>query len=221
MLERLIAVLDSATMQFKIRVVLDGPDRIAEDQIGLIPDSRLETICLTRNIGKGGAIRAASSQIESDYVAFIDADMDLHPYGIVLGVHTLNQSECEIAVAYGSKIHSNSIVNYPVTRRISSRIFQIYLRFMLGLRVDDSQVGLKVFRSATFTEAIKECGLNGFAFDIEMLSAVHARGMKCVPIPIELNHMFSSTVTLGAVARTLFDVLKIRRSTTKQQDLKL
>jgi glycosyltransferase involved in cell wall biosynthesis len=221
MLERVIRVLDSAGILFRIRVVLDGPDHFAEAQIGLIPDGRIETISLRQNIGKGGAIRAASDQIESNYVAFIDADMDLHPHGIVLGVHKLNQSDREIAAAYGSKLHAHSRVNYPVARRISSKIFRIYLRYLLGLRVEDSQVGLKVFRSDTFREAIKNCSLNGFAFDIEILTEIHALGMKSVPIPVELTHMFSTTVTIRAAARTLFDVLKIRSSTKTKQDMKL
>ena len=60
------------------------------------------------------------------------------------------------------------------------------LIILFHLNVKDTQTGLKVFKA----EAIKPVGhlirTSGFAYDIELLVAVHRRGFKIAEMPVEV-----------------------------------
>lgn len=210
---------DSSGIQYRIRVVLDGPDDSTKQVLLPFLSACIEIIELPSNLGKGGAIRCGSEHLETEFVAYIDADLDLHPRGIVFGLEVLRGAPEEIVAAYGSKRHSKSEVGYPVLRRIASRCFQAYTRALLGLNVEDTQVGLKVFRTRQYQEAIQDCVMNGFAFDVEILSILNSKELQTVPIPIELHYQFGSTVRFSSALAGMRDVYQIRKRLRQQRSL--
>ena len=71
-------------------------------------------------------------------------------------------------------------------------IYYIMLIILFHLNVKDTQTGLKVFR----TEAIKPVAhlirTSGFAYDIELLVAVHRRGYSIAQMPVEVVYVRDS-----------------------------
>src|SRR5579863_7820048 len=69
-------------IDFEIVVVddgsLDGTHTAAVNALRAWPD-RVRIVRCTRNEGKGNALICGTSYSKGDYVAFLDADMDLHP----------------------------------------------------------------------------------------------------------------------------------------------
>ena len=70
--------------------------------------------------------------------------------------------------------------------QLESMCYYIMLIILFHLNVKDTQTGLKVFKA----EAIKPVGhlirTSGFAYDIELLVAVHRRGFKIAEMPVEV-----------------------------------
>lgn len=209
---RLSNCLEAHGLDFKIRVVIDGPDYQTSKALRELIEPAVEIIELPAHLGKGGAIICGSKQLKSDYVAFIDADLDLDPDGIASGIATLKSLPTQVVVAYGSKRHPQSKVEYPRLRRLASSCYRFYVKLLLGLDVEDTQVGLKVFRTVPYQRAIEFCVMNGFAFDVELLTLLKKMNFQSIPIPISLNYQFNSTVTPGSIYLGLRDVYRIRKS---------
>ena len=69
-------------IDFEIVVIddgsLDGTHTAASEALRVWPD-RVRIVRCRRNEGKGNALICGASYSKGEYVAFLDADMDLHP----------------------------------------------------------------------------------------------------------------------------------------------
>ena len=74
-----------------------------------------------KNIGKGYAIKHGFNFVTGDYVLFLDADMDIHPNQINIFLDLMRNNDADIVM--GSKRHKNSVVGYPLSRKIYSNIY--------------------------------------------------------------------------------------------------
>ena len=129
-------------------------------------DKRVRLVTSDKNRGKGNAIISGVSQAEGKYLKkMLDDNAD---------------------VVIGCKFHKGSKLKYPFKRKVISMCYYIMLIILFHLNVKDTQTGLKVFKA----EAIKPVGhlirTSGFAYDIELLVAVHRRGFKIAEMPVEV-----------------------------------
>jgi len=213
---RLIRCLDQNFVAFQIRVVVDGPgDRTAELVEG-VSDPRVSVLQLERNFGKGRAIREGLKDCSSEFVGYMDADLDLHPDGLVEALAVLRSSPASICGAIGSKLHSGSRVKYPISRRLLSKIYKLLVRFLFSLDLNDTQTGLKVFRRGPIDDLLPLLERSGFEFDLELLTRLARSGKQFVEVPVVLDYQFGSTVNLRSGTRTLLDTiglaLQLRRT---------
>jgi len=157
-IQRLIAVLENSSVMFQVIVVVDGPDKDCEKNLSNVRDERLSVLVLPQNVGKGAALRQGFQTCTGDFVAFMDADLDLHPDSVIFGLNLLASSEDpEVVCTYGSKFHKDSVVHYPMLRRLASGAYRLMVRMIFGLDVEDSQTGMKVFRRGPLAMAVENC----------------------------------------------------------------
>jgi glycosyltransferase involved in cell wall biosynthesis len=183
-----------------VHVILDGPDPLALKSLLELQSRCIKITELTKNSGKGYCLRLGASASNSKYVAFLDADLDLDPVAIWLGLEILEQAvDPDIGCVYGSKFHPNSELKYPFLRKIASKMFRFVVKMLFGLTVDDSQTGLKVFRNSDLKHIINLTRENHFMLDLEIMILLNRRGVKMIPVPVNLNYKFSSTIGLRAV----------------------
>jgi hypothetical protein len=134
-----------------------------------------------------------------DYIVFIDSGMDINPNGISLILEHMEWYDADIMVA--SKRHSASKVSYPFFRKVLSFGYQVLVRTLFGLKVRDTQVGLKVFKRKVLEKVLPRLVVKRFAFDIEILAVAHHLGFKKIfdaPVEIKLD-MFNSSFNLKGV----------------------
>jgi glycosyltransferase involved in cell wall biosynthesis len=201
---------DLADGDVEIVVVSDGSiDGSAEALLAARDDVGMRVIHYDRNLGKGYAVKLGSLASKGEWIAIVDADLDLHPSAIPSYLETARREELDFAV--GSKRHPESIVHYPRSRRVASWMYQQLNRLLFRLDVRDTQVGLKVFRGEVADDVVPLLLVKQFAFDLELLAVARALGYgRMKEMPVRLDYRFTgSAVRSRAVARALLDTIAI------------
>lgn len=170
--------------------------------------SNVKVIGFEKNRGKGMAVRFGISKSRGDVVGFIDSGMDLNPNGLSMLLDHFEWYNADIIV--GSKRHPVSKVFYPWQRRLLSLGYQILVRILFGLRVRDTQVGMKFFKRKVVKKVLPKLLVKTYAFDVEILAVANYLGYKRIyeaPVDLKLRFGGSSTVTSQKFLRTVFWML--------------
>ena len=208
-LRGLLSVLDGLDRPYEVIVVSDGNTDGTEEIARQLELSNVRVLHYDQNQGKGYALRHGVEHAKGDLVAFIDADLDIHPEGIGRFVEMLEASGVDAVVA--SKIHPDSKVTYPFFRRIQSRVFRLLVELFFRLDVSDTQTGLKLFRKELLDTCLPLVTTSGFAFDLELLVLANDADFRIVEGPIQIDFKFNSTTDGAAVIQMLRDMFRLER----------
>jgi len=187
-LRQTVETLGRSGYDFEVILVDDGsPDQTylqAAKLLALHPEL-VRVVHYDHNQGKGNALMCGTWFARGDYVAFLDADMDLHPQQLPVLLEMLETRKADVVI--GSKLHPNSSVNYPLKRRLYSFVYYLIVRTLFGLPLKDTQTGLKVFKREVLQRVFPRILVKRFAFDIEVLANAHRLGYKIVDAPVTLH----------------------------------
>lgn len=210
-LKRIQEVLGGLRYDYEMICVVDGEVDKTREQAEKVANEKIKVVGYKENHGKGYAIRYGMVRSSGDYVLFIDAGMEIDPNGISMLLEHLEWYNADIIV--GSKLHPASKVHYSLSRRILSFGYRLLVRFFTGLRVSDTQAGIKIFRREVLADTLPRLMVKRFAFDLEMLSVAHYLGYKRIfEAPIELDYTFaplSNAATWRGIKDMLIDTLAI------------
>ena len=171
---------------FEIIVVVDGFVDKTFEEAKKVELDEVRVFGYKDNIGKGYAIRYGMSKALGDVVSFIDADMEINPNGISMLMEHMEWYGADIIV--GSKGHPVSKTNYPFFRKIYSWGYHMLIRLLFGLKLRDTQTGLKVYRKEVLDKVLPRLVVKRFAFDVEILAVAHHLGFKRIyEAPVEVN----------------------------------
>jgi hypothetical protein len=212
--------------EVEVVVVSDGSlDGTAERLLAARSDVDMRVIHYDRNLGKGYAVKLGVLAAQGEWVALVDADLDLDPSAIPGFLKAARAEGLDLVI--GSKRHPDSVVDYPRSRRLMSWGYQQLNRCLFGLDVADTQVGMKVLSRAVVNDVVPLLVVKRFAFDLELLVVANAVGRGRVrELPVRLEYRFSgSGVGSRAVARALIDTaavfyrLRVLRTYQRKQAL--
>jgi glycosyltransferase involved in cell wall biosynthesis len=198
-------------IDFEIVVVddgsLDGTHTAAIDALRAWPEC-VRIVRCRRNEGKGNALICGTAYSKGEYVAFLDADMDLHPEQLESFFTIMKSSGADVVI--GSKFHPLSKVDYPRLRRVYSFFYFMLVRSLFGLPVRDTQTGIKLFKREVLERVLPRVLVKRFAFDLELLANVHHFGYRIVEAPVVVNfNRVCSRLHLPAVWNVFVDTLAI------------
>ena len=207
-LEEAVATLAGTGISFEVIAVSDGSTDGSERSIeGLFPESLVHVVLPGRR-GKGEALRSGFKIGRGRYVGFIDADGDIPPRLLAEFVDIMRDERPDVIL--GSKRHAASRVVYPPMRRLYSWVYQQAVRWGFGLRVKDTQAGIKFVRREVLADVLPRTVVEGFAFDLELLVLANRLGYHhVVEAPVEIRRRFSSTISLRAVMATMAETAGI------------
>lgn len=201
-------VLDKIRYDYEIIAVIDGTS--IDKSFKILKRKKFPKVKILgykNNKGKGYAIRFGVSKSNGDYIAFIDAGMEIDPNGISMLIEHLEWYNADIIV--GSKRHPASQIDYPGNRRFLSFGAQLIARFLLGIKVKDTQAGIKIYKANVLRKIYPRLLVKNFAFDLEMLSVANHLGFnKIYEAPIKLNYDFDDFHLNGHTLNTIFACLK-------------
>ena len=194
---------------------VDGTKKLVESIMQETPDIRL--VSYKTNMGKGYAIKEGVHASMGKYIVFMDGDGEI-------GTDVLTKYLSSLAVAdivIGSKNHKGSVVDAPASRKILSKLFQVFVRAMLGLKVGDTQVGLKAGNGDAFRKIFQHVTVNRYAFDAEMLAIASILGLRIkeLPVRISLNKSFKRKDIFRMAVDVIGIAYKLRVSRWYQKTL--
>lgn len=210
-LQRNEVILREIGYNYEIIVVIDG---IVDDTLSRIRRlglSNLKTIAYKKNQGKTWALRLGLSKASGDWAMFIDAGDEIDPGGISILLAYMDWYNADIIV--GSKRHPDSQVVYPLSRKILSYSYYFLVKLLFGIKVRDTQAGIKIFKKKALKKILPKLVEKKFAGDLEMLVVADSTGFKKIfEAPIKLNYMhgpITSAATLKAIMGILIDTMAI------------
>lgn len=181
-----IRIVESFVPDFEVIAVNDGSKDNTKKEIerAAQKDGRIKLVSSDKNRGKGNAIISGVSQADGMYIAFVDADLELNPSQLEGYLDKMLKDNKDVVI--GSKFHKDSHLKYPFKRKVISMGYYLMLLVLFHLNVKDTQTGLKVFRSEAIKPVAHLIRTQGFAYDIELLVAVHRRGFSIESMPVEV-----------------------------------
>jgi dolichol-phosphate mannosyltransferase len=177
-----------AALNFELIVVDDGSRDATHTLVEQAAegDPRILAAHYPLNRGKGHALRRGFEHARGERVAFLDADLDLHPRLLCQLMAVMDETGADVVI--GSKLHPLSQVDYPWRRRLLSLGYYHLVRLMFGLPVLDTQTGIKLFRREVLATILPQVTIEGFAFDLQLLVLAHQRRYLIVGAPVVLTY---------------------------------
>jgi glycosyltransferase involved in cell wall biosynthesis len=204
----LLDEVESRGGDVEVIVVHDGSTDGSEHALDDVEDPRVRSVRRVTNGGKGEAIRQGFALSCGSYIGFMDSDGDIAPRSIQAFLQVIDEGEAD--VISGSKSHPDSHIEATLVRRLYSVSFRLLTRVLFGLRVHDTQTGIKFVRADLVKSVLRRMSERGFAFDVELFVALsQSRELRIVELPVEIRKRTGSTIRLRSIVRIAFDVARI------------
>jgi dolichyl-phosphate beta-glucosyltransferase len=208
-LPAMLDYLERAGKSAEILVVDDGSAdataRIAESFAG----RGVRTLRLSRNTGKGAALRAGVLASSGERVLLTDADLSTP-------ISELEKLEPHLDTAdlvFGSRAVRGARIDHPQPRfrQFMGKTFNLMIRTLVAGGIHDTQCGFKLLDGRAARAVFADLLLDGFAYDVELLWLARRRGLRVVEVGVVWNHSPDSKVhLLTDSARMALDILRIR-----------
>jgi glycosyltransferase involved in cell wall biosynthesis len=181
----------AASKPFEIEVVLvdDGSSDCTLDLFKEFQSLWDSTRVLSNatNRGKGFSVRRGVLEARGRMVLFTDADLSAPMEEADKLLAALESASADAAI--GSRALDRKLIgiHQPWTREYASRFFNLLVRLFTGLKLHDTQCGLKLFRRDSTRRAFELQRVERFGFDPELLFLIRHFGGKIVEVPVRWN----------------------------------
>jgi len=204
-----IKTLEKMTgVDYELIVVFDGRDDNSVKKVQELGHSKIRVFHYHKNRGKGFAVRFGMQKATGDFIGYIDCGKDIEPD--ILNTMISRALESDLDYIVPTKWHQESQINYPIIRKLYSRGYNMLLRFLLGIKVKDTQVGAKLYSRNLVKAALPRVLVKRFAFEAEFLSVARVCGFnKYEEIPVKINHDSKSTVRYIDGLHSIWDTFAI------------
>jgi hypothetical protein len=191
----------------KVHIELDDP----ADEIDLSATSLPAAISVNRESrrrGKGAAITHGFETLDTEYLAFSDADGSTPVESVKEVVSGLSETD----LCVGSRRHPDAVIeaHQTIFRRLLGDGFAWIARKLLDVQLFDYQCGAKAITKEAWEKIRTHLYQPGFAWDLEFVAIAHAFGYDITEIPITWHDDAGSTVnpvtTTVELGRTLLQL---------------
>jgi dolichol-phosphate mannosyltransferase len=203
-LEWIVGRLRDSQPDVDVLVVDDGsPDGTGDiaDRLAAA-DPAISVVHRTEKAGLGAAyLHGFRVALDAGYdvIGEMDADGSHQPEQLHRLLDRLGTADLVIGSRY---VPGGSVVNWPWRRLLLSRGGNLYVRLLLGLRVQDATAGYRVFRRRTL-EAIdlQAVRSTGYVFQTDLAYRTDRAGMVVAEVPIEfIERVRGDSKMSGSVA---------------------
>ncbi len=201
--------------RYEIIVSADGEDGTRE-VVGEMArtNPNLRVIGDRERLGKGRGVRLAVALATGHIVGYADADNKV-PISEYDKIEPGFANGADLVIGSRALARSEILRYQPLYRRIGSRGFAATMRMITGLRdISDTQCGFKFFRRDVAARIFRNQRIDGYMFDVEILSLAQRMGYRIQEVPIRWCDDGDSRLELVAGnLRNMRDLFRIRAST--------
>ncbi len=203
--------LSRVKFSYEILVVndgsVDGTAEVVRRFSGMIKNLRL--IDNEKNRGKGAVVRQGMLEADGDYRLFTDADNST-TIDQVQGMFPYLKDGYEVVIGSrdvkGAELHPPQ----PWHKRILGNLGNLFIQILLLPGVWDTQCGFKCFSREAALKVFSLARINGWGFDVEILSLAKTLGYEIKEIPVIWVNDINSKVSPSAYLKVLVETIKVR-----------
>jgi dolichyl-phosphate beta-glucosyltransferase len=213
-LERLLQYLSGHSFTYEILVVLDGP---TDDTLGVLQRlshriAYLKIIDRKINRGKGFTVKEGMLRASGRVRLFTDADNSTD-IGHFDKMKPLFDQGCDLVIASRNPMdisEAGQIVPQAWYKRWTGHVGNLMVQLVAVRGIWDTQCGFKAFRSEAAERIFSQTTVDGWGFDIEVLTMARVLKYKIGIIPAHWINDERSHVRWFDYLRVLADTVKIR-----------
>ncbi len=198
-----------AGLSYECIVVIDGCTDDSEAVVHAIEVTmtNVRTVTNPRRLGKGGAIKRGMLEACGEYIGFIDGDDEIDPKFLRESLEMVQSGQADIVI--GNRHAEGGAYHTTPLRHLTSRAYQAIIWMLFALRVHDSQAGVKAFDKETARRLFTASTIDGYAFDIDILSRAHWMKCRIDELPIEQQFKGTSTITFRHTLQMILDTCRV------------
>ncbi len=217
-IERILRTVFSLHTDFHILIVDDNSPDGTQDIVKHLQGEYEHRLFLLGRKGKQGLgtayLAGFTWALERDYQYIFEMDADFsHDPNDLERLYTTCKDEGH-DMAIGSRyVKGVNVVNWPMSRVLLSYFASRYVRFILGMPIEDTTAGFVCYRRAVLEKMnFKKIRFVGYAFQIEMKFITYKFGFKIKEIPVIFTDrsLGESKMTSGIINEAVFGVLKLK-----------
>lgn len=148
-----------------------------------------------KNYGKGFSVKNGVLSSKGQFILFTDADLST-PIEEFENLFSNLKDRFDIAIASRDLPDSIIIQHQNIIRESMGKLFNFFVRKIVGLNFRDTQCGYKLFKSSAAFLIFPEMQINGFGFDVEILFIAERFGLKIIEIPVKWHDNKDSRVNI-------------------------
>jgi glycosyltransferase involved in cell wall biosynthesis len=175
-----------------IRIEFDTPSK---DVLNRLDNTVDQINAVDRRRGKGAAVMSGFDSLETDIIAFADADGSVPASSLKKVIRQVKTGAADVSI--GSRRHPSSeiISHQTILRRFLGDGFAFIARRMLPTQCYDYQCGAKAVRGDAWKTIGNHCYEPGFAWDLEFISVSGSLGYNIIEVPVRWKDHPDSTVS--------------------------
>lgn len=180
-------------LSWKVIISIDGNDKTEEivSRFSKIYDFVVPIKNKSRS-GYGGAIKKGILNGEGDYGIVLEADGAMEFTDVVRHLHFLGEYDI-----INFDRHTGNERDIPFIRRFASRGYNLYIKLLFGLNIEDIQGGYKVFRMDTARALFRKITITNGFFQAALFYHAKRMGLKVIEINVPYKHQQGSKFGMG------------------------
>jgi glycosyltransferase involved in cell wall biosynthesis len=159
--------------------------------------------------GVGLALKTSWGQSQADIVGYMDLDMATDLSHFLEAYDAIANHDFD--VVYATRLHQNSkVIGRSLKREITSRTFNLILRFYLRVGFSDGMCGFKWLKRSR-VQALMEGGVesDGWFFSTELLTVAEWQRLKLFELPVKWTDDPDSRVNIPNLAQQYLKAMKV------------
>jgi glycosyltransferase involved in cell wall biosynthesis len=212
-IKRVITAFQKLDLKGEILVCDDGSSDKTKEIITHIAKENplVKSFSYSNNRGYGYAFKYLLNNASCDFAIAMDADLSMDPEDTLM---VFKDYFDDYDIIVGSR-YKGIKAEYPLKRRIPSKIYILLNKILFNLTLQDTQSGFFAIKKEAYKKIPLES--DGFSVLVEIFTRANALGYKIIEIPIKYKYETASgeASVIKCSINMFFETLKIKKNFNK------